>query len=69
LTEWTFIDPDAQKIHEGLMILVDVIGQLQADVTAIGQELTRKLPPSPVPGLLGEIITRLDRIEGKLPPS
>lgn len=66
MTEWTFIDPDAEKINEGLMRLIDVIGQLQVDITAIGQELTRKLPPSPVPGLLADIIARLDRIEGKI---
>lgn len=81
LTEWTFIDPDAEKMNEGLMRLIDVIGQLQTDTTAIGKgveaiitELTRKLPPSPVPGLLGEIIksqadivARLERIEKCLP--
>lgn len=81
MTEWNFIDPDAEKINEGLMRLIDVIGQLQTDTTVIGKgvealiaELTRKLPPSPVPGLLGEmiksqadIISRLERIEGKLP--
>lgn len=63
MIEYSWGDLDAEKIHEGLMVLLEVIKQLQADVTAIGQELTRKLPPSPVPGLLADIIARLDRIE------
>jgi hypothetical protein len=72
MVEFVWGDPNAEKIHEGLMHLLDAVREqtiaqraTHATVLAIHDEVTRQLPPSPVPALLADIIARLERIEAQ----
>jgi hypothetical protein len=66
MVEFRWGDPDAEQIHKGLLQILDAQRVTHAGVLAIFEEVTKQLPPSPVPALLADIIARLERIEARL---
>lgn len=73
MVEFRWGDPDAERIHAGLLQILGALREqieaqriTHAGVQAIFEEVTRQLPPSPVPALLADIIARLERIEARL---